>query len=288
MNNLTTIGSHEAYVNWALSIPSLSREEEHELGRRKDEENDIDAAQQLIYSHLKLVIKIAKQNKGYKIRIEDLIQEGNIGLMKAVKKYDYKTGHRLMSFAPFHILNRIRDYAVKNTKIMNPATTKTQRKLFFGLRKTLDEVRDKPVSDQYAYVAEKYGASVDEVIEMHNRLTYNDVSTDAETYNDEENPMDDIIIGNSLHSEESSPDEIIEIDEADSNHTRIVKKFIRTLHGRDLAIFRGRNIDEDKKTLDVLAQRFDVSKERIRQLDERILIKFEKYARKRLEHELTD
>ena len=182
--------SFDLYQRSVREIPSLTAEEEHDLGKRLKNESDLDAAKKLILSHLKLVIKIARSYSGYGLPISDLVQEGNIGLMKAVKRFDIDRGVRLVSYAMFWIKAEIQEYVVKNWRLVKTATTKGQRKLFFNLRSLKKSLQPLSV-EEIKSIAKELNVKEEEVKEMEYRLNGNELTIDYS--NDEDNEESDRI-----------------------------------------------------------------------------------------------
>src|SRR5512134_3555111 len=181
---LGPIGSFDAYVDAVSRIPVLSREDEHELATRYRRDDDLDAARQLVLSHLRFVVHIARGYHGYGLPLGDLVQEGNVGLMKAVKRFDPKVGVRLVSFAVHWIRAEIHEYVLRNWRLVRVATTKAQRKLFFNLRKAKKHLGWLS-KDETEAVAADLGVTPREVTEMEQRLSGHDMSFDPDPEDDE-------------------------------------------------------------------------------------------------------
>ncbi|QYJ89813.1 MULTISPECIES: RNA polymerase sigma factor RpoH [Shewanella] len=261
--------SIEAYIHSAHNIPMLEANEEYELAKRLQETGDIQAAKQLIMSHLRFVIHVAKGYAGYGLPQADLIQEGNIGLMKAVKRFDPDVGVRLVSFAVHWIKAEIHEYVLKNWRIVKVATTKAQRKLFFNLRKAkkrLGWFSDEEVT----MVAENLGVSKSDVTEMESRMAAQDPAFDLASDNDDDQDYAPV-----HYLEDHSSDIASQVEndnfEAD-NQTRLLAA-IKTLDERSQHILQARWLDEDKTTLQELAATYQVSAERIRQLEKNAMNK---------------
>ena len=259
----------ESYILKVNSIPMLNTEEENALAIRLQEHGDIDAAQQLIMSNLRFVVKIARGYMGYGLQLNDLIQEGNIGLMKAVKRFSPEHKVRLISYAVHWIKAEIHEFVIRNWKIVKIATTKSQRKLFFKLRgnkKRLgwfshDEVKD---------VADTLGVKPETVLEMESRLSGHDISFDAPTDEDDEQTFSPSAY---LTDQRNDPARQMEIDDTQTQHLNIMKTSLETLDDRNRDIIQRRWLDEDKATLHELAEKYQVSAERIRQLEQNALKK---------------
>ncbi|ASJ98310.1 MULTISPECIES: RNA polymerase sigma factor RpoH [Shewanella] len=261
--------SIEAYIHSAHNIPMLEANEEYELAKRLQETGDIQAAKQLIMSHLRFVIHVAKGYSGYGLPQADLIQEGNIGLMKAVKRFDPDVGVRLVSFAVHWIKAEIHEYVLKNWRIVKVATTKAQRKLFFNLRKAkkrLGWFSDEEVT----MVAENLGVSKSDVTEMESRMAAQDPAFDLASDNDDDQDYAPV-----HYLEDHSSDIASQVEndnfEAD-NQTRLLAA-IKTLDERSQHILQARWLDEEKTTLQELAATYQVSAERIRQLEKNAMNK---------------
>jgi RNA polymerase sigma-32 factor len=264
------VGSLESYIAQVSGIPMLDREEELALARRFREHQDLDAARDLVLSHLRFVVHIARGYMGYGLPVGDLIQEGNVGLMKAVKRFDPAMGVRLVSFAVHWIRAEIHEYVIRNWRLVRVATTKAQRKLFFNLRrmkKNLAWLSD----DETLKVAQELGVEPREVREMEQRLSARDLSFDpAPDTNDEESVVSPSLY---LPSPESDPAAIVEQDQWDGEVAGSLSTALATLDERSRAVVRARWLAEDKRTLQDLADDYGVSAERIRQIESTALRK---------------
>lgn len=264
-------GSIESYVQSAYSIPMLSAEREHELATLLTAENDLQAAQELIMSHLRFVIHVAKGYAGYGLPQADLIQEGNVGLMKAVKRFDPQVGVRLVSFAVHWIKAEIHEFVLKNWRIVKVATTKAQRKLFFNLRKNkkrLGWFSNEEVNN----VAQALGVTTKDVLEMESRMSNQDQA--FELSNDD----DDSASGAGSYSpaqylEDKQSDLATEVeDENWEKHANLrLSNALTNLDERSQEIIRTRWLNEDKATLQELAKKYQISAERVRQLEKNAL-----------------
>jgi RNA polymerase sigma-32 factor len=258
------IGSLEAYIERVSRIPILSREEEFELATRFREENDLSAARQLVLSHLRFVVHIARGYTGYGLPVGDLIQEGNVGLMKAVKRFDPQVGVRLVSFAVHWIRAEIHEYVLRNWRLVKIATTKAQRKLFFNLRrhkKNLGWLTDAETTA----IAEDLGVSKAEVSEMEQRLTSRDLAFDPAPDTDDE---DGVYSPSAyLPHPEADPAVAVEREQWDDDTADRVAQALETLDDRSKDILRSRWMTDDKATLHDLAAQYGVSAERIRQIE---------------------
>ena len=254
----------DKYLSQVYSIPVLTREEELELTREFYETEDIKVAHKLVISHLRFVVHIAKSYAGYGLPLADVIQEGNLGLLKAVKKFDPDKGVRLVSFAVHWIKAEIHEFILKNWRIVKIATTKAQRKLFFNLRskkKSTGWLTDKEAKK----IAADLDVSYKEVMHMENRLNSADSAFDMPC--DEEDDENAFSPSQYLEDHSFSPDQIVEKENYESvNHTALMKN-ISTLDRRAQDIIRARWLDDHKLTLNELADKYSVSAERIRQIE---------------------
>lgn len=257
------LGSFEAYAERISRIPVLSREDEHALAIRLSRDNDLEAARLLVMSHLRFVLHIARGYAGYGLPVGDLVQEGNVGLMKAVKRFDPNQGVRLVSFAVHWIRAEIHDYVLRNWRLVKVATTKAQRKLFFNLRRMKKNLSWLTQEETQA-MARDLGVTPAEVTEMEQRLSARDLSFDPTPDSDEEDSYGPALY---LPSPEANPAEAAESEEWDSDVSRRLAKAVARLDTRSQEIVRRRWIAEDKATLHELATEYGVSAERIRQIE---------------------
>ncbi|NHA15689.1 RNA polymerase sigma factor RpoH [Thioalkalivibrio sp. XN279] len=258
------VGNLDAYINAVSSVPVLSAEDETELAWRFRRDNDLDAARQLVLSHLRFVVHIARGYNGYGLPLGDLVQEGNIGLMKAVKRFDPSVGVRLVSFAVHWIRAEIHEFVLRNWRLVKVATTKAQRKLFFNLRKAKQRLGWLSAEETRA-VAEDLGVTPAEVNEMEQRLAARDMALDpAPDADDEER------IGSPAHflpAPDADPAELVARDDWEDNATEALGAALADLDERGRAILQRRWLSEQKATLQELAAEYGVSAERIRQLE---------------------
>ena len=261
------VGSIDTYINTVNAVPVLSREEEQELARQFREQDDLDAARRLVMSQLRFVVHIARGYKGYGLPLNDLIQEGNIGLMKAVKRFDPDVGVRLVSFAVHWIRSEIHEYVLKNWRLVKIATTKAQRKLFFNLRKAKNYLGWLS-KDETDAIAEDLGVSAKEVTEMEKRLAGQDMTFDPSPMDDEERAY---APAHYLASPSPDPAELIESDDWEDQSSSQLAGALQTLDQRSREILQARWLAEKKTTLQDLAKRYDVSAERIRQIEQRAI-----------------
>ena len=267
----TTAGSIESYIQAANRMPMLSEREEQDLARRFRNQQDLDAARQLVLSHLRLVVAIARGYMGYGLPHADLIQEGNIGLMKAVKRFDPERGVRLVSFALHWIKAEIHEYVLKNWRLVKIATTKAQRKLFFNLR-SLKKGLTTLSPDEVRAVAMQLGVKPEEVVEMETRLSGQDVSLEPMT-DDEEDRYAPIAY---LPAEVSSePLAVLERKEYDRLQGAGLSDALDKLdeRSRDIVMRRWLAEEGEAQTLHELAEEYGVSAERIRQIEVKALQK---------------
>jgi RNA polymerase sigma-32 factor len=268
------IGSFDAYVDTVSRIPVLSREDELELATRFHRDGDLDAARQLVLSHLRFVLHIARGYAGYGLPLGDLVQEGNVGLMKAVKRFDPAVGVRLVSFAVHWIRAEIHEYVLRNWRLVKVATTKAQRKLFFNLRKYKRNLGWLSAEETRA-VARDLGVSEREVTEMERRLTSRDVSYDPlpESDDDESASYSPAAY---LPAPDADPAVAVERAEWDDDVADRVAFAMTQLDDRSRTIMKARWMDEPKATLHDLADQFGVSAERIRQIEANAIKKLKK------------
>ncbi|MDA8651781.1 RNA polymerase sigma factor RpoH [Porticoccaceae bacterium] len=259
-----------AYIQGTATVPVLSLEEEKSLGEALYYEEDLDAARKLVMSHLRFVVHIARSYNGYGLPLADLIQEGNVGLMKAVRRFNPEKGVRVVSFAVHWIKAEIHEFILRNWRIVKIATTKSQRKLFFNLRSAKKELQWLS-ADEAKAVAEDLGVEVRDVMEMEMRLTSRDAAFDAPVDEDE----DAVAYSPSLYLESKGADPAEQVEREDfhgDNNARLSEAF-ENLDQRSQIILQRRWLDEKKATLHQLADEFGVSAERIRQLEKNAMKK---------------
>jgi RNA polymerase sigma-32 factor len=268
------LGSERDYINTVTQIPVLDRETEQELALRLREHNDLDAARQLVVSHLRFVVHIARGYNGYGLPFSDLIQEGNIGLMKAVKRFDPTVGVRLVSYAVHWIRAEIHEYVLRNWRVVKVATTKAQRKLFFNLRKAKKNLAWLNEGETKA-VAEDLGVTAAEVNEMEKRLGGRDLSFDPVPGNDEHG---DFGPASYLPADQQTPEEIVADGQYKDRSEARLGAALQILDERSRDIIERRWLSEDKKTtLTALATEYGVSAERIRQVEANALKKLKQH-----------
>ena len=276
MNNALTIplspslDSFDLYQQQVQAIPLLTEQEEMNLAKKLHEENDLNAARQLIMSHLRLVIKIARSYSGYGLNQADLVQEGNIGLMKAVKRFDPSRGVRLVSFAMYWIKAEIQEFVVRNWRLVKTATTKAQRKLFFNLRsmkKTLQPLKQEEIKE----IAKELNVKESDVKEMEYRFNGNEIALD---YQDEDNEDEVFRPISYLQDENADPVKQLISKESEYNNLSALSNAIKSIDERSRYVLESRWLNEEKsKTLHELADELGVSAERIRQIEQNALKK---------------
>ncbi len=258
------VGSLDAYVDRVSRIPVLSREEESALAHRFRDEGDLEAARQLVLSHLRFVVHIARGYTGYGLPVGDLIQEGNVGLMKAVKRFDPDVGVRLVSFAVHWIRAEIHEYVLRNWRLVKIATTKAQRKLFFNLRRFKKHLGWLSESETKA-IAKDLGVSAAEVTDMEQRLSSRDLSFDPAPDSDDDETS--YSPSTYLPHPEADPSVAVEREQWDEDTAERLSQALETLDDRSRTILQSRWMTDEKATLHELADRYGVSAERIRQIE---------------------
>ncbi|MBB5875492.1 MULTISPECIES: RNA polymerase sigma factor RpoH [Xanthomonas] len=273
-NNLpipSPLGSLDAYIGAVHQIPVLTSDEEHALAVRYRDQEDLDAARELVHSHLRFVVHVARGYNGYGLPLGDLIQEGNIGLMKAVKRFDPEMGVRLVSFAVHWIRAEMHEYILKNWRIVKVATTKAQRKLFFNLRKSKTRLGWMNAAEVTA-VAKDLNVSEREVMEMESRLSGRDIGFDAPSDEDDDHAPPSPAAY--LMANEEDPSQAYERADSEDNQLQLLREGLAELDARSRDIIKRRWLDADSKiTLQELADEYGVSAERIRQIEANALKK---------------
>ena len=254
----------DKYLAQVYTIPVLSREEELELTREFFKTEDVKLAHKLVISHLRFVVHIAKSYAGYGLPLADIIQEGNVGLLKAVKKFDPEKGVRLVSFAVHWIRAEIHEFILKNWRIVKIATTKAQRKLFFNLR-SKKQSTGWLTDDEAKKIAKDLDVSVKEVMHMENRLNSTDSAFDLGA--DDEDDERAFSPSQYLEDHSFSPELIVEQENYEQINHGALLKGVANLDRRSQEIIRSRWLDDEKLTLNELADKFDISAERIRQIE---------------------
>ena len=270
----SAVGSLEGYVQAVNRFPVLSHEEELALATRFKSENDLDAARQLVVSHLRVVVSVARGYAGYGLPQADLIQEGNIGLMKAVKRYDPERGVRLVSFALHWIRAEIHEYVIRNWRMVKIATTKAQRKLFFNLRSMkqgLEPLKPQQVSE----IARQLNVSEHDVVDMEARFAGHEIALEPLAGEEDEGYAP---INYLADNAEHEPSYILEAAEREHLHTSGLAQALASLDERSRRIVEARWLREEEEhaaTLHELAAEFNVSAERIRQIEQKAFSKMQ-------------
>jgi len=263
--NALPTGSMDAYVSAAFQLPMLTEEQEHDLALRLRDHQDLDAARQLVMAHLRFVVRVARGYSGYGLPQHDLIQEGTVGLMKAVRRFNPDVGVRLVSFAVHWIKAEIHEYILRNWRIVKVATTKAQRKLFFNLRSSKKRLGWFSQAEIQG-VAEDLGVKPETVVEMEARMSSQDVAFDLQDPDDDEGHMS---FAPAAYLADRRNEPAAQLETADSEayqHDRLVQA-LGELDGRSQDILQRRWLNEQKETLHELADTYGVSAERIRQIE---------------------
>ena len=270
MEWMTPGANLNAYIQGTATVPILSVEEERSLGEALYYEEDLDAARRLVMSHLRFVVHIARSYSGYGLPLADLIQEGNVGLMKAVRRFNPEKGVRVVSFAVHWIKAEIHEFILRNWRIVKIATTKSQRKLFFNLRSAKKQLQWL-TADEAKAVAEDLGVEVKDVMEMEMRLTARDSAFDAPADEDE----DSVAYAPALYLEDkdADPAQLVESENYEGDNNLRLAEAVKMLDERSQAILQRRWLDDKKATLHQLADEYGVSAERIRQLEKNAMKK---------------
>ncbi len=271
--------SLNSYLRAVNSIHSLTKEEEFMLAKNYLEKNDLVAAHKLVTSHLKLVVKIAITYKNYGLPISELISEGSIGLMQAVKKFDYSLGFRLSTYAMWWIKASIQEYILKSWSLVKIGTTSAQKKLFFSLRKAknklLNDYKYNINETDYHIIANKLGASSKEVSEMDQRLSYQDLSLNNPA-NKNDNNHNEII--NLLPTLQPNQESILLRKQAFNSKMLVLTEALKTLDERETTIITARKLNESPSTLDTLSMKYKISKERVRQIENKAFRKIKDFV----------
>ena len=265
-----SVGTFDAYLNVVRQMPKLTVEQERELALRFRDNGDLEAARELVMTNLRFVIHVARGYSGYGLSMPDIIQEGNIGLMKAVKRFDPDVGVRLVSFAVHWIKAEIHEYVIKNWGIVKVATTKAQRKLFFNLRKSKQDLGWLS-NDEAVAIAKDLDVDVSSVYEMEQRLGNKDLSFDMSA---DESAEDSYVAPASyLYQHGSDPAVLLEDSDWEGHAQDLLADAMAGLDERSLDILSSRWLADEKATLHELAERYNVSAERIRQLEKNAMKK---------------
>ncbi len=265
-----SVGTFDAYLNVVRQMPQLTSEQERELALRFRDDGDLEAARELVMTNLRFVVHVARGYSGYGLSMPDLIQEGNVGLMKAVKRFDPNMGVRLVSFAVHWIKAEIHEYVIKNWGIVKIATTKAQRKLFFNLRKMKKDLNWLSHDDAQAIAAD-LNVNLSDVYEMEKRLSSHDMSFDMS--NDDSDDENYAAPVNYLQQYHADPAELLEASDWEGREHELLTEAMKSLDERSLDILASRWLVEKKLTLQDLAAKYNVSAERIRQLEQNAMKK---------------
>jgi RNA polymerase sigma-32 factor len=276
---VNTDAGFSKYLREINKIPSLSQEDEFLLAKAYLEEHDLEAAQKLVTSHLKLVAKIAMQYKNYGLPVAELVSEGNLGLMQAVKKYDPDLGHRLSTYAMWWIKAAIQEYILKSWSLVKIGTTAAQKKLFFSLKKIkhrLTNTYARSINEgDYQEIANELGVSVKEVGEMDQRLSGPDMSLNFTMDHDGQEGTEMIDL---LPEVKESQEEIISNNQVLFNQKKVLADAMQVLNEREVQILTARKLSATPVTLDKLSGEYNISKERIRQIENRAFEKIQNYV----------
>jgi RNA polymerase sigma-32 factor len=270
MEWMTPGANLNAYIQGTATVPILSLEEEKSLGESLYYEEDLDAARRLVMSHLRFVVHIARSYSGYGLPLADLIQEGNVGLMKAVRRFNPEKGVRVVSFAVHWIKAEIHEFILRNWRIVKIATTKSQRKLFFNLRSAKKQLQWL-TADEAKAVADDLGVEVKDVMEMEMRLTARDSAFDAPADEDDDNSSYAPVLF--LEDKGADPAQLVESEDYEGDNNHRLAEAVKTLDERSQSILQRRWLDDKKATLHQLADEYGVSAERIRQLEKNAMKK---------------
>ncbi|MGD7033459.1 RNA polymerase sigma factor RpoH [Methylotuvimicrobium buryatense] len=266
-----SVGTFDAYLNAVAQTPTLSHDHERKLALRYRDEGDLEAAKELVMSNLRFVVHVARGYSGYGLPLPDIIQEGNVGLMKAVKRFDPDVGVRLVTFAVHWIRAEIHEYVIKNWRIVKIATTKSQRKLFFNLRKSKSDLGWLS-HDEAKAVADDLGVDLKTVYEMEKRMDSSDMAFDMP----HDEPSDESTYAfpvSYLEQHNADPADLLENEQWQGYEENMLSEAMAELDERSLDILNSRWLSEEKATLHDLAARYNVSAERIRQLEKNAMNK---------------
>jgi len=263
----------EAYVSAAFQLPMLSEQEEHDLAVRWRDHQDLEAARAMVFSHLRFVVRVARQYNGYGLPQNDLVQEGTVGLMKAVRRFNPDMGVRLVSFAVHWIKAEIHEYILRNWRIVKVATTKAQRKLFFNLRSNKKRLGWFS-QDEVNQVAADLGVKPETVLEMESRLSNQDLAFDGSAEDDDDSPV--LTPAGYLADTSMEPAALVEAEDAEAAQHKQLQQAIAELDERSRNILQQRWLGNNKATLHELADEYGVSAERIRQIEKNAMNKLKK------------
>ena len=267
------------YFSEINNIPSLTKEEEFMLAKAYLEKHDLDAAHKLVKSHLKLVAKIAMQYKNYGLPVTELVSEGNLGLMQAVKKYDPELGFRLSTYAMWWIKASIQEYVLQSWSLVKIGTTSAQKKLFFSLRKIKNKITStnaRPVNEgDYENIAKELGVSVKEVGEMNQRLSGSDMSLNRSIDSDDDSSGEMIEL---IQETKPSQEVILEKSQVLNKQRKMLAEAMQVLNEREIKILTARKLNDSPSTLDALSNEYSISKERVRQIENKAFEKIQNYV----------
>lgn len=275
-------GGLSRYFREIWQFPILEKEEEQMLALRWRDQGDVDAAHQLVTSHLRLVAKIAMGYRGYGLPVSDLVSEGNVGLMKAVKKFDPDLGYRLSTYAMWWIKAAITEYILKSWSLVKMGTVASQKKLFFSLRRLKSQLNildsGELTPDQAAQISEAMDVSAEDVLNMNRRLAARDLSLNAPVGQDDEESIE---FQDTLMAEEPSPEASYAAREELSYRSELLSNVMDVLNERERRIFEERRLSEEPRTLEDLGTEYGISRERVRQLEARAFEKVQKAVRQK-------
>ena len=293
MSNIKTLpavsseASFSMYLREINKIPSLTKEEEFLLAKAYLENQDLEAAHKLVTSHLKLVAKIAMRYRNYGLPITELVSEGNIGLMQAVKKYDPDLGYRLSTYSMWWIKASIQEYVLKSWSLVKIGTTSAQKKLFFSLSKIKHKITNmysRSVNEgDYQAIADELGVTVREVNEMSQRLSGPDLSLNRTINNDSDNSGSEML--ELLPESKPSQEDILSRRQILGNKTQILSEALGELNEREVQILTARKLNDSPLTLDTLSSQYNISKERVRQIETKAFEKVQNYVLTRISND---
>lgn len=279
LSSISTGSGFSKYLRDINKIPSLTKEEEFMLAKSYLEEHDLDAAHELVKSHLKLVAKIAMQYKNYGLPVTELVSEGNLGLMQAVKKFNPELGFRLSTYAMWWIKASIQEYVLKSWSLVKIGTTSAQKKLFFSLRKIknkITSVNSRPINaSDYETIAKELGVSVKEVGEMNQRLSGSDISLNRSIDSNDDSSGEMIEL---LPETKPSQEKTLEKNQILTKQRRILTEAMQVLNEREIKILTARKLNDLPSTLDTLSNEHNISKERVRQIENKAFDKIQNYV----------
>ena len=290
IKNLPAVSSEASfsmYLREINKIPSLTKEEEFLLAKAYLENHDLEAAHKLVTSHLKLVAKIAMKYRNYGLPITELVSEGNIGLMQAVKKYDPDLGYRLSTYSMWWVKASIQEYVLKSWSLVKIGTTSAQKKLFFSLSKIKHKITNmysRSVNEgDYQAIADELGVTVREVNEMSQRLSGPDLSLNRTINNDSDNSGSEML--ELLPESKPSQEDILSRRQILGNKTQILSEALGELNEREVQILTARKLNDSPLTLDTLSSQYNISKERVRQIETKAFEKVQNYVLTRISND---